>query len=117
MSTATNIWCGIDYASLQTCNSCCLTTIQGNSPIAADHFIGTGASSQPLAMLLLSLHLQPSNRFYKHTVLVIAGLLCAHLACFIASVVLIDAQRQYIDEVVDAGSAVITMHRMAIDCR
>jgi hypothetical protein len=41
----------------------------------------------------------------------------AHTACFIVSVSLISAQSQYITEVDDAGNAVITLHRMAIDCR
>lgn len=61
--------------------------------------------------------MQANNRFYKHTVLVILGLLVAHMVCFIASVVLIESQKQYIEEVVDAGSAVITLHRMCLDCR
>lgn len=60
---------------------------------------------------------QASTRFYRHTVLVIAGLLVAHIACFIASVVLIDSQQQYIDEVEHAGNAVIALHKMAIECR
>jgi hypothetical protein len=50
-------------------------------------------------------------------VAVIVLLLAAHLACFVASVVLLDAQRQYIEEVDSAGTACIAMHRMAIDCR
>jgi hypothetical protein len=61
--------------------------------------------------------LQYATRFYKHTVMVLGLLLAAHLACFIASVVMLDAQKQYIDEVDDAGVACIAMHRMAIDCR
>lgn len=56
-------------------------------------------------------------RFYTHTVAVIALLVAAHLACFAASVVLLEAQKQYIDEVDDAGISCIAMHRMAIDCR
>jgi hypothetical protein len=49
--------------------------------------------------------------------MVLGLLLAAHLACFIASVVMLDAQKQYIDEVDGAGVACIAMHRMAIDCR
>lgn len=49
--------------------------------------------------------------------MVLGLLLAAHLACFIASVVMLDAQKQYTDEVDDAGVACIAMHRMAIDCR
>jgi hypothetical protein len=60
---------------------------------------------------------QASSRFYKQACLIILGLLVAHTACFIASVTLINAQDQYIQEVDDAGAAVITLHRMAIDCR
>ncbi|WIA17635.1 hypothetical protein OEZ85_014441 [Tetradesmus obliquus] len=56
-------------------------------------------------------------RFYKHACLLTLGLFVAHTACFAASVSLINAQNQYIQEVDDAGAAVITLHRMAIDCR
>eukprot|EP00878_Enallax_costatus_P031470 GHUV01034416.1.p1 GENE.GHUV01034416.1~~GHUV01034416.1.p1 ORF type:complete len:452 (+),score=95.23 GHUV01034416.1:594-1949(+) len=77
-----------------------------------------GKRLRKLARMLNSKQAQKANtRFYKHTVLVILGLLIAHMACFIASVALIDGQKQYIEEVVDAGSAVITLHRMALDCR
>jgi len=60
---------------------------------------------------------QSTTRFYSHTVAVIGLLALAHLACFVASVVMLDAQKQYINEVDDAGIACIAMHRMAIDCR
>jgi hypothetical protein len=61
--------------------------------------------------------LQFATRFYSRTVAVIGLLVVAHLACFIASVVMLDAQKQFIDEVDDAGVSCIAMHRMAIDCR
>jgi hypothetical protein len=61
--------------------------------------------------------LQHAMRFYSHTVAVIALLVAAHIACFVTSVVMLERQKQYIDEVDDAGVACIAMHRMAIDCR
>lgn len=48
---------------------------------------------------------------------VILLLVAAHVGCFVASVVMLDKQKQYIDEVDDAGVACIAMHRLAIDCR
>lgn len=60
---------------------------------------------------------QSTLRFYSHTVAVIGLLLAAHIAFFATSVGLLDAQKQYIDEVDDAGVACIAMHRMALDCR
>jgi hypothetical protein len=57
------------------------------------------------------------DRFYSHTVMVTVLVMVIHLACFIASVVLLESQKSFITEVDDAGSAVIAMHRMAIDCR
>ena len=59
---------------------------------------------------------QLTVRFYSQTLWIILLLAAAHLGCFIASVVMLDAQKQYIDEVDDAGVACIAMHRMAIDC-
>lgn len=37
--------------------------------------------------------------------------------CFVTSVVMLERQKQYIDEVDDAGVACIAMHRLALDCR
>lgn len=71
----------------------------------------------PYQPLPLECYLQNTFRFYHHTVAVIALLAMAHLTCFVVSVVMLNAQKQYIDEVDDAGIACIAMHRMAIDCR
>lgn len=70
-----------------------------------------------VASALGCVSVQSTTRFYSHTVAVIGLLALAHLACFVASVVMLDAQKQYINEVDDAGVACIAMHRMAIDCR
>lgn len=48
---------------------------------------------------------------------VIALLVAGHIACFVTSVVMLERQKQYIDEVDDAGVACIAMHRLALDCR
>jgi len=76
-----------------------------------------GKRLRKLARLLASKRATKAGaRFKQHTVLLALGLIVAHLACFVASVVLIDNQRQYINEVDDAGNAVITMHQIATSC-
>lgn len=85
--------------------------VRATSP--AGHCLDLPANCFPTSVLLL----QHAMRFYSHTVAVIALLVAAHIACFVTSVVMLERQKQYIDEVDDAGIACIAMHRMAIDCR
>eukprot|EP00879_Flechtneria_rotunda_P028986 GHRR01031235.1.p1 GENE.GHRR01031235.1~~GHRR01031235.1.p1 ORF type:complete len:764 (+),score=228.21 GHRR01031235.1:75-2366(+) len=77
-----------------------------------------GKRLRKLAKLLSSKSAQKaSTRFHKHTLAIIVFLLVAHIGCFITSIAVISGEKTLIDEAVDAGTAIISMHRVAIDCR
>lgn len=76
-----------------------------------------GKRLRKLAHMLNSRRAQAAHsRFYRHAVLVVLGLMAAHLACFATSVVMIDNQRLFITEVDGANTALNYMHRSAIKC-
>lgn len=93
------------------CCRLCATSSAGPNPTS---FTAAAASCSPARTCPAN---QFATRFYSNTMLVILLLLAAHVGCFVASVVMLDKQKQYIDEVDDAGVACIAMHRLAIDCR
>jgi len=61
--------------------------------------------------------LQTSASFQKQAVMLIIGLMLAHVVCFVVSLVTINSQAQYMKEVDDAGDGVMAMHKIAIECR
>eukprot|EP00775_Hariotina_reticulata_P007071 gene7071-7284_t len=88
----------------------------GIGSVQADY--ARGKRLRRLARVMNSrLALKTASRFQRHTVLMILGLLLAHIVCFAVSLVTINSQAQYMKEVDDAGDGVIAMHKIAIECR